>query len=688
MRKSVLVLALVLAVASGKPAMAREELLRPLIELARLTSPVISPDGRMVAWREVRASIDRNDYSAVWMVMPIDASSPPRHLADAGEPDWLNGAMLPETPVWSADSGALYFRRIAGGEVQVWKAKLKGSAATQITFAAGNIEAIRSLGSGGRLLLAVGPARSRVRSAEDREYESGTLIDASVDPSRALYRGNWREGRWASARLRGPWFAEGGIFEENEPDFEVVDTATGTVRTASASEAAHYVPARGPREDMDGKRVAMKVPSGDGRGDALVLSDGKGSALAVASPGAAPRLCRAEECKANHIYTVAWLGDRPEVFFETRPESNRSRLHVWNTETGAVRTLLQGEGLLEGGDDMGAGCAASAAVLVCVEASANVPPRLVRIDVTTGERHILAEPNRALADLGPTFRRMQWKDSTGRDVTGYLALPLHEDGPVPLFVNYYLCGGYLRGGLGDEYPMRDLASRGIATLCLNRAPSHDGPYPNVEAYRIATDGIGSVIDKLAREGVVDPSRVGIGGVSFGGEVALWMAMQTQRIRALSVANVMLTPTYYWFNALAGRDVAGKLKSGWGVGHPDTDRQGWREVSGAFNTDRITAPLLMQLPEQEYRPTVELIARLQAAGKGAELWAFPGEMHIKWQPAHQYAANARNLEWFAYWLVGDIDPDPAKAGQYRRWRGYGSPSQARTQASVSMSGKSP
>jgi dipeptidyl aminopeptidase/acylaminoacyl peptidase len=688
MRKSALMLALALAMAGGKPAMAREVLLRPLIEMARLSSPVISPDGRMLAWREVRASIDRNDYSAVWIVMPVDASSPPRHLADAGEPDWLNGAMLPETPVWSADSSALYFRKISGGEVHVWKADLHGSPASQVTFAAGNVEAIQALENGGRLLVAVGPARSRMRSAEDREYENGTLIDASVDPSRALYRGNWREGRWSSARLRGPWFAEGGILEKNEPDLEVLDTATGTVRPASPSETSQYGPARGHREDMDGKRVAMTVPAGDRRGDVLVLSDGQGSALAVASPGAPPRYCGADACRANHIYAVTWLGDRPQVLFETRPEPNRSRLHIWNIETGAVRTLLQGEGLLEGGDDMGAGCAASAALLVCVEASANVPPRLVGIDVTTGERHILAEPNRALADLGPTFRRMQWTDTKGRDVTGYLALPLLADGSVPLFVNYYLCGGYLRGGLGDEYPMRDLANRGIATLCLNRAPSHDGPFPNVEAYRIAADGIGSVIDKLAREGLVDPSRVGIGGVSFGGEVALWMAMHTRRIRALSVANVMLTPTYYWFNALAGRDVAGKLRSGWGVGHPDMDRQGWRQVSGAFNTDRMAAPLLMQLPEQEYRPTVELLARLQAAGKGAELWAFPGEMHIKWQPVHQYAANVRNLDWFAYWFLGDIDPDPAKAGQYQRWRGYGSPSQARSQASVSMSGKSP
>src|SRR3546814_4475586 len=29
-------------------------------------------------------------------------------------------------------------------------------------------------------------------------------------------------------------------------------------------------------------------------------------------------------------------------------------------------------------------------------------------------------------------------------------------------------------------------------------------------------------------------------------------------------------------------------------------------------------------------------------------------------------RSRNLDWFRYWLQGDIDPDPNKADQYARW----------------------
>jgi hypothetical protein len=132
-----------------------------------------------------------------------------------------------------------------------------------------------------------------------------------------------------------------------------------------------------------------------------------------------------------------------------------------------------------------------------------------------------------------------------------------------LFITYYSCAGYLRGGLGDEFPLRALAAHGIAAMCINRFAGSVGGGRNTEAYAVAEAGIGTIVDKLTSEGTIDPARVGVGGVSFGGEVAAWLAIHTHRLRALSVANVMLTPAYYWYNAVAGRDVAGVLRSSWG-----------------------------------------------------------------------------------------------------------------------------
>ena len=75
---------------------------------------------------------------------------------------------------------------------------------------------------------------------------------------------------------------------------------------------------------------------------------------------------------------------------------------------------------------------------------------------------------------------------------------------------------------------------------------------------------------------------------------------------------------------------------------------------------------MQLPENEARHQVELLARLAGTPTPAELYAFPDENHMKFQPRHRLAAYRRSLDWFRYWLQDHVDPDPTKAAQYVRW----------------------
>jgi hypothetical protein len=76
---------------------------------------------------------------------------------------------------------------------------------------------------------------------------------------------------------------------------------------------------------------------------------------------------------------------------------------------------------------------------------------------------------------------------------------------------------------------------------------------------------------------------------------------------------------------------------------------------------------MQLSDDEYIQSLETFTALREHGKSVELYVFPGEHHIKWQPVHRAAIYARNLDWFSFWLQGREDPDPAKAEQFRRWR---------------------
>jgi hypothetical protein len=38
-----------------------------------------------------------------------------------------------------------------------------------------------------------------------------------------------------------------------------------------------------------------------------------------------------------------------------------------------------------------------------------------------------------------------------------------------------------------------------------------------------------------------------------------------------------------------------------------------------------------------------------------------------KPAQRLDSLQGNVDWFAFWLKGEEDPDPAKTEQYQRWR---------------------
>src|SRR3546814_14980726 len=59
--------------------------------------------------------------------------------------------------------------------------------------------------------------------------------------------------------------------------------------------------------------------------------------------------------------------------------------------------------------------------------------------------------------------------------------------------------------------------------------------------------------------------------------------------------------------------------------------------------------------------------LVQAGIPSDLYIFPDEDHIKWQPAHRLAVYERNLAWFNFWLKNEMPPDPAQLDEAGRWK---------------------
>ena len=652
---------------------------RRLLEVADLGNPVVSPDGRNVAFRLEQPSVERNTYDSVWYVQGLDGTSPPRRVADGGIPlrQYVTGLVVPAPAMWSPDGRWIYYRALLDGKIAVWRAAADGSRSEPITQDPADVREFALSADGRTLKYGVGPTREEVIEAELAEYDRGIRIDDSVFIGAGLFRSSQLEGRLATQRFTGEWFTTDSLLAKVPSRWKAVDLATLATRELPQSE----VPPPPPKvsdlskdlpepwkvaQHPDDGRIAVLTRIGKQEGFQMkpdvelgMLSGTKSRQLVK---------CRAELCTDKNITDIQWRPGSDEVLFTVtdRREGRAHSVFLWNVSTGAVRAVTHGKGALSG-NQRDTPCALSSGTLVCVAAEADRPPRLEAFDLETGRRQALFDPNAALAaDIATRTpaKLVRWTDTRGRELAGWLFEAHRAPGspPPPLFVTFYTCDGFLRGGLGDEWPLASLAEQGISALCINGRQAY---FDVVEHYAQGLHAVESVVDLLAGQGAIDRAKVGMGGLSYGSEVTTWTAMHSDLLVAASVTSPSITHNWYLFNSLREnfRKVA---KSNWQLGMPEETPEQWRAISPASNLDKFRAPILFQMPEQEYLVSLDYTLPLVRTNR-AELYVFPHEPHIKFQPRHKLAAYERNLDWFRFWLQGFEDEDPAKSAQYARWR---------------------
>lgn len=655
---------------------------RRLLEVIDLGNPVISPDGRQVAFRAEQATVERNTVDTTWYVQSLDGGLPPHRISDGGAPlrEFISGVVLPSPAVWSPDGHWVYYRALVDGRISVWRAAADGTGAREVTKDPADVRRFVLAPDGGTLRYAVGATREEVIRAEESEYARGVHIDKSINAGAGLFRSSLAEGRPATQRFVDDWFGAGPLLSEYADQWHEVNLRTMTTREVPASGT--------PPRAMEPTEVAVAgLPTP--RKIALNPKDGRIAVILPRSPndesessepllaflpnrGASHAIfCVHALCNKARFSDIRWRPGSDELLFTSinYRKGRAQEIYAWNVVTGAVRAVVLADGLVSGSQRYwDIPCALSSDALVCVASEADRPPRLESIDLTTGQRRELFVPNKGLeqdiANTAPATL-IRWHDGQGREFTGYLfearrrtpgALP-------PLFVTFYTCYGFLRGGVGDEWPLASLAEAGISALCINAIPDPRKDFAvRVDQGRAAVE---SAVAFLAKEGRIDRNRVGMGGLSYGAEVAMWTLANSSVLKAASISSVSSSPSYYLFNSLS-EAFRSKVMELWQLGTPEETPNAWRQNSPAYQLDRIHAPILFQFPEQEYRMTLEYLYPLIRRHQG-DAYVFPDEPHIKFQPRHKLAVYERNLDWFRFWLQGYEDPTPEKLDQYRVWK---------------------
>ena len=629
-----------------------------LVEVADIETLAASPGGDKIAFRVQRPSVAANSYRIDWYVAEL-ATGRVRRVANGGAPIVTNGLIESDVPVWSPDGRFFVRRSLVGGKIGLWRTASDGSGSRLIFGGPADVESLVSDPGGKTFSYVTGPTRASIDRAERREYDDGILIDPSIDTLQSLYRGGWERGRLSSERLTGRWYARAGLLwreprvrhRVNRATLRQVGSEAVPVDAPGALTQAYTAPG------LTARSSSGAVASVLGTGDDQRLEAKTDRGVIV---------CGTSICSGR----FAWIGWRPasdDVVYARRDDNYRQTLYLWNVRDGTQRRLSDGDRQMSGGRSGTEPCAITRSFAACVEAESVAPPRLVRVDLASGRATTLFDPNANLRhETRPQVEQLTYSLGDGRSATGTL---LYPPGPAPvrapLFVTYYSCGGYLRGGTGDPFPLEPLVDSGFVVACLNIVPFTawgEGP----DRDRDALASVAALVGLLDRRGWIDRARVGMGGFSMGSEATMWVAMNSKLLAAAAVVSAQYEPTDYWMAAMRGSHIPQELKEFQQAGPPDQDPVRWKTISPALNTERIKAPLLMQMSEQEFRGGMELFSRLSNTTTPVEMYAFPDEAHMKVQPRHQFAIYRRNLDWFRYWLQNDVEPDAALAAQYQRW----------------------
>jgi dienelactone hydrolase len=635
-----------------------------LVDGAEPAHPVISPDGRLVAYLVSTADGKRGRLHTLW-VAPGDASSPPRALT--------SGPGLTGPPRWTPDSGSLVV--IADG--QLHRIGLDGGDPVVLTSWRGRIAGQLPLADGRLAVIATDEPDPQ----DERRKADGddALVWGQDVPRNRLLLLNPAEGELGPVGALGDRHVTEAVQRPDGGPLAVISWACPYDEPGAFTAVLHLVDldagetrelspvgldARSPAWWYDGSHWHVAylavTPSGPVGGDAVFdltvpPAAAQPAARAAPSDGTAPRPRPSNLTAGMDICPVdlAQVTGPPLALFAVGLDTAVYRLDSAGQRFGHVSTR---PGHLD------ALTASSTGETIAVLASTAYEPRDVCIGPPGG-------PLARVSDTRPEARRIRWGTQErlsypacdGLALDGLLILPPGQsraDGPFPLITLVH-GGPYDRWAdrfLGSWWaPGQWLAAAGYAIFLPNPRGSqgHGHEFAAIVSGAVGADEWTDVlhgIDLLVADGVADPDRLGIAGWSHGGFMAAWAVGQTDRFKAALMGagisdwgmQVGVGELGTWEAGLGG-------SCGWESPGPHRHHQ----LSPISYASKVCTPVLIVHGQDDTNVPVGQAVYFHRAlsryGVEHELVIYPREGHNITERQHRVDLLCRIRAWFARWL---------------------------------------
>lgn len=610
----------------------------------------ISPDGRHLVYvTQPTIATARASRSAIWIVA-TDGSAPARRLTEG---DGRDGS-----PQWSPDGSTVAFlsnrpeagaRGAARSESPrgLWLISSTGGEAKPLTALTRDIRGFRWAPDGRSIaILAPDPLTSAVK-ADRAAKRDWVEVDTPRDPTRlwildlasrrvkriAVADMDISEVSWSpnGKRLAARVAAATGLNEYfYHSGLLVLDAATGEVERRlfkGVYGAGSWSP--------DSRRIAFTAPEASTIGIRVFVAN--------VSSGAVKQLGASVE---GTIRQVEWGGDNQTLLARAAVRT-RDTLFSVDVPSGRFRPLVAFDGRIKNFSVAGNGSIALAGSQPDRAADAWVYRR--------GHLRLATDLNPQVRDwkLG-SVEEVSWTSSRdGLKIHGVLVTPPAHDPRVPTKTVVIAHGGphenwntAWQGSWIDWAQM--LASHGYVVLLPNpRGSSGQGTEFargvvgkwGVGDYQDVADGA----DTLVARKIADPSRIGIGGWSYGGFMSAWAITHDTRFKT-AIVGAGVTD-------LVGISVATDTPD-WFAGYfglPPASFAQLDALSPIRTVDRANGPVLVLHGQDDVRvPLTQGLGfhrGLRLAGREAMMVTYPREPHRIGEFEHQLDILRRVLAWY-------------------------------------------
>ncbi len=628
-----------------------------LLNLQRVGSPSIAPDGRRVAYTLRETNWEANEYETeIWVG---DGSAPPRRLT--------TGAKSSLQPAWSPDGAWIAFVSDRDGKRQVYRIATDGGEAERLTRADEGVNAFAWSPDGRRIAYTMTDAVSA--QVKEREQQFGELRiededrrmahlyvlevpapGASAAPAaRQLTRGLLVVGSF-------DWSPDGrAIAFDHRTSSDPADGASADISVIAletgeqATVVSQAGPDSNPRWSPDGARIAFVSSM------AKPFFYYQNSVIAVVTPGR-PAIDTLSDTFDEDPNLAAWTA--AGIFFSASqrtwaylfgldPQSKQVTRHAVGDQWigGSFSLTPDGRSVAF----VGSGPSDFAEVYV-----APVAPALDARRVSAAAAQIAGWPRHAREVV-------RWTSEDGAEIEGVLHKPaeFQPGRRAPLLVVIH--GGptgvsrpqpYSNGA--GYYPIDLWLARGALVL----EPNYRGSAGYGERFRslnVRNLGIGDAwdviagIDHLVAAGLVDRDRVGAMGWSQGGYISAFLTTRhAERFKAVSVGAGISNWMTYYVNTDIHPFTRQYLKA-----TPWDDPAIYADTSPMTYIKRAKTPTLIQHGDQDQRVPVpnafELYQGLRDQQVPVRLVLFKGFGHPLNKPKANRAAMQQNFDWFNTYL---------------------------------------